>query len=210
MNALPTLSAKAGGGHDIPTETASERRPAVNRRAQKPRDCHAGGQIRPWPKAVAAFMRAACQALVRLPMLQRQRDAAAGLNTAGFISGYRGSRWHPRPGAVGGQTRTWQPTTSSSARRERRIGPPPWGTQQLTCTPKKKYDGVFGIWYGSRVDRCSDVFKHANMAGTVQTRRRSPLPGDDHISKSSIRAPERPHLRACGMPVFFPAACRRF
>jgi indolepyruvate ferredoxin oxidoreductase len=98
----------------------------------------------------------------------------AGLNTAGFISGYRGS-------PLGGYDQAlWAAKKHLAAqphrvpaRRERRTGATAvWGTQQLDLYPQsKKYDGVFGIWYGKGpgVDRCSDVFKHANMAGTSGT-----------------------------------------
>ena len=117
-----------------------------------------------------AFM-SGVQALVRLPMLQRQRDARQGLNTAGFVSGYRGS-------PLGGYDQAmWQAKAHMSAQNivfqpgvnEELAATAVWGTQMLDLFPdKKKFDGVFGIWYGKGpgVDRCSDVFKHANMAGT--------------------------------------------
>jgi indolepyruvate ferredoxin oxidoreductase len=94
-----------------------------------------------------------------------------GLNTAGFISGYRGS-------PLGGYDQAlWAAKKHLAAHHivfqpgvnEELGATAVWGTQQLDLYPdKKKYDGVFGIWYGKGpgVDRCSDVFKHANMAGT--------------------------------------------
>ena len=117
-----------------------------------------------------AFM-SGIQALVRLPMLQRARDAAAGLNTAGFVSGYRGS-------PLGGYDQSlWQAQKHLAAQQvvfqpgvnEELAATAVWGTQQLDLFPEKaKFDGVFGLWYGKGpgVDRCIDVFKHANMAGT--------------------------------------------
>jgi indolepyruvate ferredoxin oxidoreductase len=86
-----------------------------------------------------------------------------------------------------------------------------WGTQQLGFAPpgSNKYDGVFGIWYGKGpgVDRCSDVFKHANMAGTTPWGGVIAVAGDDHISKSSTAAHQSDHIfKACGTPVFFPAS----
>ena len=154
-----------------------------------------------------AFM-SGVQALVRLPMLQRQRDAAAGLNTGGFISGYRGSPlgtydqalWAAKKHLAANHI-VFQPGVN-----EELGATAVWGTQQLDLYPQsKKYDGVFGIWYGKGpgVDRCSDVFKHANMAGTVQAwrrdrdRRRRPHRQEQHRS-----APERPYLqglRAAGV-----------
>jgi indolepyruvate ferredoxin oxidoreductase len=75
-----------------------------------------------------------------------------------------------------------------------------WGTQQLGFAPpaRNKFDGVFGIWYGKGpgVDRCGDVFKHANMAGTTPWGGVIAVAGDDHVAKSSTAGPpERPHLQ---------------
>ena len=158
-----------------------------------------------------AFM-SGVQALVRLPMLQRQRDAAAGLSTAGFISGYRGSPlgtydqslWAAKK-HLEAQHIVFQPGVN-----EELAATAVWGTQQLDLYPDtKKYDGVFGIWYGKGpgVDRCSDVFKHANMAGTAQHGGVIAIAGDDHISKSSTAAHQSDHIfKACGTPVFFPSS----
>ena len=158
-----------------------------------------------------AFM-SGVQALVRLPMLQRTRDAAAGLNTAGFISGYRGS-------PLGGYDQAlWAAKKHLAAHsivfqpgvNEELGATAVWGTQQLDLYPKtKKFDGVFGIWYGKGpgVDRCSDVFKHANMAGTAQHGGVIAIAGDDHVSKSSTAPHQSDHIfKACGLPVFFPSS----
>jgi indolepyruvate ferredoxin oxidoreductase len=158
-----------------------------------------------------AFM-SGVQALVKLPMLQRVRDLRQGKNTAGFISGYRGS-------PLGGYDQAlvkaekylkahhvvFQPGVN-----EELAATALWGTQQLGFAPpgSNKYDGVFGIWYGKGpgVDRCSDVFKHANMAGTTPWGGVIAVAGDDHISKSSTAAHQSDHIfKACGTPVFFPA-----
>jgi len=158
-----------------------------------------------------AFM-SGVQALVRLPMLQRQRDAAAGLNTAGFISGYRGSPLGTYDQALWAAKKhladnhiVFQPGVN-----EELGATAVWGTQQLDLYPQsKQYDGVFGIWYGKGpgVDRCSDVFKHANMAGTAQHGGVIAIAGDDHISKSSTAAHQSDHIfKACGTPVFFPSS----
>lgn len=157
-----------------------------------------------------AFM-SGVQALVRLPMLQRQRDAMGGLNTAGFISGYRGS-------PLGGYDQALWAAKKHLAENHIVFQPgvneelgatAVWGTQQLDLYPKeKKYDGVFGIWYGKGpgVDRTSDVFKHANMAGTSKHGGVIAIAGDDHVSKSSTAAHQSDHIfKACGLPVFFPS-----
>jgi indolepyruvate ferredoxin oxidoreductase len=157
-----------------------------------------------------AFM-SGVQALVRLPMLQRTRDAIAGLNTAGFVSGYRGSPlggydqalWAAKK-HLAAQNIVFQPGVN-----EELGATAVWGTQQLDLYPQsKKFDGVFGIWYGKGpgVDRCSDVFKHANMAGTAKHGGVIAIAGDDHISKSSTAAHQSDHIfKACGLPVFFPS-----
>jgi indolepyruvate ferredoxin oxidoreductase len=158
-----------------------------------------------------AFM-SGVQALVRLPMLQRVRDQRLGKNTAGFISGYRGSPLGTYDQSLQKAEKflkahhvVFQPGVN-----EELAATAIWGTQQLGFAPpgSNKYDGVFGIWYGKGpgVDRCSDVFKHANMAGTTPWGGVIAVAGDDHISKSSTAAHQSDHIfKACGTPVFFPA-----
>ncbi len=159
-----------------------------------------------------AFM-SGVQALVKLPMLQRARDQRLGKNTAGFISGYRGS-------PLGGYDQAlWKAEKFLKAQNiifqpgvnEELAATALWGTQQLGFAPpgSNKFDGVFGIWYGKGpgVDRCSDVFKHANMAGTTEWGGVIAVAGDDHIAKSSTAAHQSDHIfKACGTPVFFPAS----
>ncbi len=159
-----------------------------------------------------AFM-SGVQALVKLPMLQRQRDALVGKNTAGFISGYRGS-------PLGGYDQALQKAAAylkaqnivfQPGVNEELAATALWGTQQLGFAPpgSNRFDGVFGIWYGKGpgVDRCSDVFKHANMAGTTPWGGVIAVAGDDHVAKSSTAAHQSDHIfKACGTPVFFPAS----
>jgi indolepyruvate ferredoxin oxidoreductase len=158
-----------------------------------------------------AFM-SGVQALVRLPMLQRTRDAMAGLNTAGFISGYRGS-------PLGGYDQALMAAKKHLAKQNIVFQPgvneelgatAVWGTQQLDLFPEKaKFDGVFGLWYGKGpgVDRCIDVFKHANMAGTSRHGGVIAIAGDDHIAKSSTAAHQSDHVfKAVGFPTFFPSS----
>ncbi|MEY4644409.1 MAG: hypothetical protein RLZZ596_1240 [Pseudomonadota bacterium] len=159
-----------------------------------------------------AFM-SGVQALVKLPMLQRLRDQLQGKNTAGFISGYRGSPlgnydqalWHAAK-YLKGQNIVFQPGVN-----EELAATALWGTQQLGFGPpgSQKFDGVFGIWYGKGpgVDRCSDVFKHANMAGTTPWGGVIAVAGDDHVAKSSTAAHQSDHIfKACGTPLFFPTS----
>ena len=111
------------------------------------------------------------QALVRLPMMQRQRDAAAGLNTGCFISGYRGSPlggfdqalWSARRFIEKNHIR-FQPAIN-----EELAATAVWGSQQLRLFPGAKYDGVFAMWYGKGpgVDRSGDALKHGNSAGSA-------------------------------------------
>ncbi len=155
------------------------------------------------------------QAIVRLAMLQRVRDARAGLNTAGFISGYRGSplggvdqqlwkaRKHLKEHHVVFQPGVNEDLAATSV----------WGTQQVNLFPGAKYDGVFGLWYGKGpgVDRCGDVFKHANAAGTSPHGGVLVLAGDDHSAKSSTLPHQSDHiLKACMIPVLFPASVQEY
>ena len=160
--------------------------------------------------AGTAFM-TGTQALVRLPMLQRKRDLAAGHNTAGFISGYRGS-------PLGGYDQSL--AKAKKHLKEHHVVFQPgvnedlaatsiWGTQQVNLFQGAKYDGVFGIWYGKGpgVDRCGDVFKHANMAGTSPLGGVLALAGDDHGAKSSTTAHQSEQIFvACSTPIFYPAS----
>jgi indolepyruvate ferredoxin oxidoreductase len=155
------------------------------------------------------------QALIRLPMLQRERDVRAGLNTAGFITGYRGS-------PLGNVDITaWRAQKHLEAHHvkfhpgmnEDLAATSIWGTQQVNLFPGAKYDGVFGMWYGKGpgVDRCGDVFKHANMAGTSQHGGVLVLAGDDHAAKSSTTAHQSEHiLKACGIPVLYPSSVQEY
>jgi indolepyruvate ferredoxin oxidoreductase len=150
------------------------------------------------------------QALIRLMMLQRERDAHAGLNTAGFISGYRGS-------PLGGFDQTLRRAQEHLERSHIRFQPglnedlaatAIWGTQQLNLFPGAKYDGVFSMWYGKGpgVDRCGDVFKHANAAGTSNHGGVLVLAGDDHGAKSSTLPHQSEHIfKACLIPVLNPS-----
>jgi len=155
------------------------------------------------------------QALVRLPMLQRERDVAAGLSTAGYISGYRGS-------PLGGLDQSlWRAKKYLEAHHvkfqpgvnEDLAATAIWGTQQLNMFPGAKYDGVFSMWYGKGpgVDRCGDVFKHANSAGTSKHGGVLVLAGDDHAAKSSTLAHQSEHiLKACCIPVLNPANVQEY
>ncbi len=129
------------------------------------------------------------QALVRLPLMQRLRDEALGLNTAGFISGYRGS-------PLGGfDLELWRArkflenagVKFTPGLNEDLGATMVWGTQQTNLFPGAKVQGVYGMWYGKGpgVDRTGDVFKHANAAGTSQFGGVLALAADDHACRSS-------------------------
>jgi len=155
------------------------------------------------------------QALVRLPMLQRERDRAAGLNTAGFISGYRGSPL----GAL--DQSLWKAKAHLAAHdivfqaglNEDLAATSVWGSQQVNMYPDAKFDGVFGMWYGKGpgVDRTGDVFKHANSAGSSKHGGVLVLAGDDHAAKSSTLAHQSEHIfKACGLPVLYPSNVQEY
>ncbi len=161
-----------------------------------------------------AFM-TGTQAFIRLAMLQHQADAKAGLNTAGYITGYRGS-------PLGGVDTTAEKAKKYLEAEHVKFHPgmnedlaatTVWGTQQVNLFPGAKYDGVFSIWYGKGpgVDRCGDVFKHANMAGTAKHGGVLVLAGDDHAAKSSTTAHQSEHiLNACGIPVLYPSSVQEY
>jgi indolepyruvate ferredoxin oxidoreductase len=155
------------------------------------------------------------QALVRLPMMQRQRDLAAGLNTAGYISGYRGSPLGGFDQALWQAKRfiknnhiEFQPGVNEDL-----AATALWGTQQIHLYPGAKYDGVFGMWYGKGpgVDRSGDAFKHANYAGTSRHGGVVALAGDDHMAKSSTVAHQsEPAFIAAGIPILHPASVQEY
>jgi indolepyruvate ferredoxin oxidoreductase len=129
------------------------------------------------------------QALVRLPIMQALRDRAAGLDTAGFVSGYRGS-------PLGGLDQAlWKAKKHLSAYQvnftpglnEDLAATMVWGSQQANLFPGAKHAGVFAMWYGKGpgVDRSGDVFKHGNAAGTSKHGGVLVLAGDDHACRSS-------------------------
>ena len=150
------------------------------------------------------------QALVRLPMLQRQRDRAAGLNTAGFISGYRGSPlggldqalWRARKFLEKSDI-VFQPGINEDL-----AATAVWGSQQIGLFPGAKRDGVFALWYGKGpgVDRTGDVFRHANFAGTSKHGGVLALMGDDHTAESSTTAHQSEyHFIDVMIPILNPA-----
>lgn len=152
----------------------------------------------------------ALQALTRLPMLQRERDRATGIETAGFVSGYRGS---PVAGLDHALYEARRLLKANQVRfvpgvNEEIAATACWGTQQLHLLPDPKVQGIFAMWYGKGpgVDRCVDVFKHANHAGTTEHGGVLVVVGDDHAARSSAVAHQSEHVfSACGMPVLAPA-----
>ncbi len=155
------------------------------------------------------------QALVRLILTQRRRDGAAGLNTAGYVSGYRGS-------PLGGLDRELWRVDALLDQHNIRFQPGVnedlaatalWGTQQSGLFPGARYDGVFGLWYGKGpgVDRSGDVFRHANLAGTTPQGGVLAVAGDDPASKASTAPSQSEYaLIDAGMPVLVPADIRDF
>ena len=150
------------------------------------------------------------QALVRLPLMQRQRDVAAGLDTAGFISGYRGSPlgaydqalWRAAAQLAAGNIR-FLPAINEEAGATAVLG-----SQQVESDPQRTVNGVFAIWYGKGpgVDRAADALHHGNAYGSSPTGGVLVVAGDDHGCVSS----SMPHqsdfvMQAWGMPVVNPA-----
>ena len=155
------------------------------------------------------------QALVRLPMLQRERDRLQDLNTAGFISGYRGSPLGMYDNAL------WRAKSFLQSHdiafvpglNEDLAATAVWGSQQVGMFPGAKVDGVFGIWYGKGpgVDRSVDALKHANSAGTSRHGGVLALAGDDHGCQSSTLAHQSEQVFAAAlMPILNPATLQDY
>ena len=151
------------------------------------------------------------EALVRLPILQHQRDVERGLNTAGFISGYRGSPlggvdqaiWKARS-FLDRHNITFQPGINEDL-----AATAVWGSQQVNLFPGARYDGVFGLWYGKGpgVDRSMDVIRHANAFGTSKFGGVLAVAGDDHAAKSSTLPHQSEHMFiGASIPILNPAS----
>ncbi|APH73821.1 indolepyruvate ferredoxin oxidoreductase family protein [Aquibium oceanicum] len=132
------------------------------------------------------------QAIVRMLLMQRERDRRSGLDTAGFVSGYRGS---PLGGLDQQLWKARQELAQSSivfqpGLNEELAATACWGSQQTELLGEGKHDGVFAVWYGKGpgVDRSGDVFRHANLAGTSKNGGVLALMGDDHTAESSTNA----------------------
>ncbi|MGE0724409.1 MAG: indolepyruvate ferredoxin oxidoreductase family protein [Alphaproteobacteria bacterium] len=155
------------------------------------------------------------QALVRLPMMQRQRDLANGLNTACFISGYRGSPLGGVDQALFAARRFveknhihFQPGVNEDLAATAILG-----SQQTNLFPGAKYDGVFAMFYGKGpgIDRSGDILKHGNSAGTSPHGGVLVLAGDDHTCKSSTLAHQSEFaFMDANMPVLNPAGVQEF
>ena len=150
------------------------------------------------------------QALVRLPIMQKRRDRLAGLNTAGFISGYRGS-------PLGAYDLQLARAGSYLETRDIRFQPginedlaatAVWGSQQVNAFPGAKYDGVFALWYGKApgLDRSCDAIRHGNLAGSSRHGGVLMVVGDDHAAKSStIPSQSEYSFMDMGLPVLNPS-----
>jgi indolepyruvate ferredoxin oxidoreductase len=150
------------------------------------------------------------QALIRAVLMQKERDRQAGLNTGGYLTGYRGS-------PLGGLDQQFMRAGRHLAAADVLFQPgineelaatALWGTQQAELRGEGKFDGVFGMWYGKGpgVDRAGDVFRHANFAGTSKNGGVLALMGDDHTAESSTTAHQSEfHFVDVMMPILNPA-----
>ena len=150
------------------------------------------------------------QALVRLCLMQKELDRRNGLNTAGFVTGYRGSPL----GGLDSQFLRARPFLEKSDIRfqgginEDLAATAVWGSQQAELRGEGKFDGVFGMWYGKGpgVDRTGDVFRHANFAGSAKHGGVLALMGDDHTAESSTTAHQSEyHFIDVMVPILNPA-----
>ncbi len=153
------------------------------------------------------------QALVRLPIEQAKRDKAAGLNTGGYISGYRGSpigRYDIELWAAE-ETLKEHNIVFQPGVNEDLAATASWGAQQVGLFPGARVDGVFSIWYGKApgMDRSMDAIRHANLAGTSEHGGSIMLVGDDHGAKSSTVACSSDYnFVSVGIPLLSPASAQ--
>ena len=149
-------------------------------------------------------------ALVRALLMQKERDRRAGLNTGGFVTGYRGS---PLGGLDQQMMRAGRQLSAADIKfqpglNEELAATALWGSQQAELRGEGKFDGVFGMWYGKGpgVDRSGDVFRHANLAGSAKNGGVLALMGDDHTAESSTTAHQSEfHFVDVMMPILNPA-----
>jgi indolepyruvate ferredoxin oxidoreductase len=150
------------------------------------------------------------QAVLRMLLMQKERDRRAGLNTAGFVSGYRGSPL----GGLDLQLARSQKLLDAydivfkPGLNEELAATACWGAQQAQMRGEGRYDGVFSLWYGKGpgVDRSGDVLRHANLAGTAKLGGTLALMGDDHTAESSTTAHQSEfHFVDVMIPVLHPA-----
>ncbi|WP_068089054.1 indolepyruvate ferredoxin oxidoreductase family protein [Novosphingobium rosa] len=150
------------------------------------------------------------QALVRLPMDQARRDRAAGLKTAGFISGYRGSPLGVYDAAL------WAAEKDLNAcdirfvpgLNEELAATSVRGTQELAWFGESAFEGVFALWYGKGlgVDRACEALKLGNLEGAAAQGGVLVVAGDDHGGKSSASAHQSEHTLIAGfIPVLYPS-----
>jgi indolepyruvate ferredoxin oxidoreductase len=141
-----------------------------------------------WADRGAIFL-TGTQALVRLMLMQRQRDAAAGLDTRGFISGYRGSPLGMVDQAVwkAGDKFEQSGIRFLPAINEELAATAVLGTQRVEADPERTCAGVFAMWYGKGpgVDRAGDALKHGNAYGASPNGGVLMVAGDDHGCVSS-------------------------
>src|SRR6266540_3467866 len=153
------------------------------------------------------------QAIIRACLMQKERDRRAGLNTAGYVTGYRGS---PLGGLDQQFMRAAKVLTPNDVvfqpgLNEDLAATALWGSQAAELRGEGKYDGVFGIWYGKGpgVDRTGDVFRHANLAGTSKYGGVLALMGDDHTAESSTTAHQSEfHFVDVMIPILNPAGAQ--
>ncbi len=150
------------------------------------------------------------QAIIRMCLMQKERDRRAGLNTAGYVTGYRGS---PLGGLDQQFFRAGRKLAESDIKfqtglNEDLAATALWGSQQAELRGEGKFDGVFGMWYGKGpgVDRTGDVFRHANFAGSSKHGGVLALMGDDHTAESSTTAHQSEyHFVDVMIPILNPA-----
>src|SRR5262245_27703542 len=163
-----------------------------------------------WAESGVVFL-TGTQALVRIALMQRQRDAARGLDTRGFISGYRGSPLGMVDKAIwnAGAGLAEAGIHFAPAINEELAATQVLGTQRVEADPERPTAGVFAMWYskGPGVDRACDALKHGNAYGSSPNSGVLVEAGDDHgcVSSSMPHQSDQAFI-AWSMPIVQPAS----
>ncbi|PHM36310.1 indolepyruvate ferredoxin oxidoreductase family protein [Xenorhabdus innexi] len=150
-------------------------------------------------------------ALIDLLLAQAELDKSHNINTAGFVSGYRGSPLARLDQALwqNGKKLAQANIRFHPAINEDLAATAIYGTQKVESDPDRNVTGVFSMWYGKGpgVDRSGDALRHGNAYGSSPHGGVLVILGDDHGCVSSSMSHQSDlALMAWNMPILHPAS----